>query len=292
MTREEAITMLKEMKSEECYKALIELCDMAISALQEPIDLKGTGTVVTMPSGYIDGDIDFHCDLKHNRMTWFNNTTESPNDVVETDDEVIEQSDLISRADAIREVEWALSSCKSWKCALMSLPSAQTKPNEDLVQRSDVLEIIREAQDGSGSTYEVLQPIFVKINALSLAEQVASKLKNPCDSLLTDSAEADKERECKLDFISRAEAVKAICNAQCELDVPHYPKCDQVKYCDDIKALLALPSADRPSGEWVNEWKDIDGGRMYGACCSVCHTIGHSGYNYCPSCGARMENEK
>lgn len=49
--------------------------------------------------------------------------------------------------------------------------------------------------------------------------------------------------------------------------------------------------ADRPSGEWVNEWKDIDGGRMYGACCSVCHTIGHSGYNYCPNCGARMKGD-
>ena len=37
MTREEAIQMLKEMKSEECYKALIDLCDMAISALSIPI---------------------------------------------------------------------------------------------------------------------------------------------------------------------------------------------------------------------------------------------------------------
>lgn len=56
--------------------------------------------------------------------------------------------------------------------------------------------------------------------------------------------------------------------------------------------MLKQQLDDRPSGEWVNEWKDIDGGRMYGACCSVCHTIGHSGYNYCPSCGARMENKK
>ena len=36
----------------------------------------------------------------------------------------------------------------------------------DLVQRSDVLEVISEAQDGSGSTYNILQPIFVKVNNL------------------------------------------------------------------------------------------------------------------------------
>lgn len=63
-------------------------------------------------------------------------------------------------------------------------------------------------------------------------------------------------------------------------------------YAEAIDIAIESLSADRPNGEWVNEWKDIDGGRMYGACCSVCHTIGHSGYNYCPSCGARMENTK
>lgn len=36
----------------------------------------------------------------------------------------------------------------------------------DLVQRSDVLEVISDAQDGSGSTYNILQPIFVKVNNL------------------------------------------------------------------------------------------------------------------------------
>ena len=44
----------------------------------------------------------------------------------------------------------------------------------DIISRADVLNIISEAQDGSGSTYEVLQPIFVKINALPSAEQVTS----------------------------------------------------------------------------------------------------------------------
>ena len=44
----------------------------------------------------------------------------------------------------------------------LSVDAVQT----DLVQRSDVLEVISEAQDGSGSTYNILQPIFVKVNNL------------------------------------------------------------------------------------------------------------------------------
>lgn len=51
------------------------------------------------------------------------------------------------------------------------------------------------------------------------------------------------------DLISRADAIEAICNCQCESDVPHYPECD-AKYCEDIQALLALPSADRPTEDY------------------------------------------
>ena len=90
------------------------------------------------------------------------------------------------------------------------------------------------------------------------------------------------------DYISRADAIEAICNAQCELDVPHYPQCDQVKWCDEVKALLALPSAEAVQGEWVdwlgngNEWE-----------CSICkcsvESHGSIAYKYCPMCGARMK---
>ena len=48
----------------------------------------------------------------------------------------------------------------------MAISALSAEPNEDLVQRSDVLEIISEAQDGSGSTYEILQPIFEKVNGM------------------------------------------------------------------------------------------------------------------------------
>ena len=52
------------------------------------------------------------------------------------------------------------------------------------------------------------------------------------------------------DLISRQSAIKVVCNSVCEDDVPHYPDCDQIKYCDEIQALISLPSADRPT-EWI-----------------------------------------
>lgn len=45
------------------------------------------------------------------------------------------------------------------------------------------------------------------------------------------------------DLISRQDAIKMVCNAVCEYDVSHYPDCDQIKYCDEIQALISLPSA-------------------------------------------------
>ena len=66
-------------------------------------------------------------------------------------------------------------------------------------------------------------------------------------------------------LIRRSDAIDALCNAMCELDVEHYPKCDQAQYCDEVSALLSLPSADRPTGEWIDHQED--------------------GYVECPFCG-------
>lgn len=106
------------------------------------------------------------------------------------------------------------------------------------------------------------------------------------------SAEKLQPRVETSDLISRADAIEAICNAQCELDVPHYPQCDQVKYCDEIKALLALPSAEAVQGEWI--WRtDIpigDGRTTSGYICSNCGKDYWHGnvFDFCPDCGARM----
>lgn len=52
-------------------------------------------------------------------------------------------------------------------------------------------------------------------------------------------------------------------------------------------AVNALPSADRPQGEWIIE-KDTNG-NTYGRC-SVCSMKQYAGQlNYCPNCGCRMK---
>lgn len=89
------------------------------------------------------------------------------------------------------------------------------------------------------------------------------------------------------DIISRQAAIDAI--RKSTEKYAGFMEMEQYTDDDAVDAINSLPSAESVHGEWVNEWKGIDGGRMYGACCSVCHTIGHSGYNFCPNCGAKMD---
>lgn len=62
-------------------------------------------------------------------------------------------------------------------------------------------------------------------------------------------------------------------------------------YVDD---LMALPSADRPTGEWVDAEIPIESGRaMPIQVCNLCNTfypLAHTGggYHFCPNCGAKM----
>ena len=130
---------------------------------------------------------------------------------------------------------------------------------------------------------------------------------------------ASVQKQTGGDYISRADAIDAVCNAQCELDVPHYPQCDQIKYCDEIQALLALPSADavhkpdysyeadmvkrlrqsdavQAHGKW-QRFNDEHG--TYWTGCSNCKgdipkdKYGIDMYtDFCPNCGAYMRETK
>ena len=90
---------------------------------------------------------------------------------------------------------------------------------------------------------------------------------------------------CKMDTAHRGDTISrqdAIKNA-------HFPVIDDASYevvrVDDI---LALPSADRPAGEWIL-MPMLPVNHRYK--CSICKRHHRERYDYCPSCGARMLKE-
>lgn len=64
---------------------------------------------------------------------------------------------------------------------------------------------------------------------------------------------------------------------------------------DIYDALEAIPSADRPQGEWLDyEIPSEDGGAMPIQVCSLCKTFyplayTGGGHRFCPNCGRRMK---
>ena len=83
-------------------------------------------------------------------------------------------------------------------------------------------------------------------------------------------------------LIRASEARKAILNAD--------PK---LAYCiDNIKAVDAVEVVH---GRWINKTKEIHGMVDERNDCSVCGQVywfACPDFNYCPNCGARMENTK
>ncbi len=76
-----------------------------------------------------------------------------------------------------------------------------------------------------------------------------------------------------------------------------YERCDTYDITDYrdlmLESVKVLPSADRPSGEWIDDIEAESNG-YYWANCSQCglqidvhENRGY--YNYCPHCGARMK---
>lgn len=120
-----------------------------------------------------------------------------------------------------------------------------------------------------------------------LAEAIETlKEKNRSDSLVTDSSDACKESESKLDLISRQDAIKTVirmCAPICDWELEKKAYTDCV-----IDEINSLPSAEPKTGEWV--WSDEDASWMCGACCCVFEEIDWKpNYNFCPHCGARMK---
>lgn len=61
------------------------------------------------------------------------------------------------------------------------------------------------------------------------------------------------------------------------------------------KEIKAIPSADRPQGEWINAEIPLEsGGSMPIQACNLCKTFyplayTGGGHRFCPNCGARMK---
>lgn len=134
--------------------------------------------------------------------------------------------------------------------------------------------------------------------------QPKSKLKNPCDSLLTDDSDECKEQKSKLDCISRQQAIEvvhkyfvdAIDKTPHEIDEGGDEIYTDTKAVNELlkhnkhisKAIKELPpvTPTERTGEWI---KNDD------FTCSACgyHMIvGGGAYNFCPNCGAKMGGDE
>ena len=83
------------------------------------------------------------------------------------------------------------------------------------------------------------------------------------------------------DLIKRAAAIKATWQE------PTYT--DPLNVLTEVRDRIeAVPSADRPQGEWIEVEEDWRHQIEFWKC-SECDFAVSSMYNYCPNCGARMK---
>ena len=95
------------------------------------------------------------------------------------------------------------------------------------------------------------------------------------------------------DTIYREDAIRAVCKG-C---IKEFKECAHHWSCPKLNELAAVPSADRPQGEWIDkgwkgDWQFETDGR--GHCwkvfeCSVCNGWDTRKTHFCPNCGARMK---
>ena len=127
----------------------------------------------------------------------------------------------------------------------------------DLISRQDALDMLCEdcrsisAQDCEYKDVCKTRN-FIMLLPSADKKQVTGKLNNRDDSLLTADSEAVKERKSKLDLISRADAIEAVRKKL--QDWGSYACEDYRRGLYESQDIIeALPSADRPTGEWQDE---------------------------------------
>lgn len=203
-------------------------------------------------------------------------------------------TDLISRADAINTLETEkrctdreedVSGLTLAKLLISALPSAEL-PKGDLISRKVLMDRLESfckwCKDGRLQGAEFVWDCIVP-NVPS-AEQVTSKLNNPCNSLLTEESNGSKEHKSKLDLISRADAIVAVSEAVAYGE----------EFIDVLQAIEKLPSAEAEQGVWEHIESPLEDNMFK---CSKCGnplkipTVdGEPIYKYCLHCGAKMGN--
>ena len=120
----------------------------------------------------------------------------------------------------------------------------------DLISRADAMGAVQDHFNADGfKGYDDGQKFMDRIKALPSAEQVTGKLKNPCDSLLTEDSDERKGQKSKLGLIRREDAIDAIDDA-IDADSPQWAI---------LRTKIGfLPSADAVSREeHVKELNDL-----------------------------------
>ena len=100
------------------------------------------------------------------------------------------------------------------------------------------------------------------------------------------------------DMIDRKMAIDAVCRV-CQ--VCDYNKCKGrnhfSKWCEEITALREIPPAEPKKGHWIGISDGYaDGYPVYVewecSCCGVIEEDEKPTWNYCPNCGAKMEDDE
>lgn len=120
--------------------------------------------------------------------------------------------------------------------------SVLSTPSGDLISRADAMAEFRECvkranENGETPTWNDAVSL---IGSLPSAKQVASKLNNPCNSLLTEESNGSKEHKSKLDLISRQDVIEALCRSSV---YAWSIEQDQTAHDWALNIIKALPSA-------------------------------------------------
>lgn len=120
----------------------------------------------------------------------------------------------------------------------------------DLISRADAMGAVQDHFNADGfKGYDDGQKMMDRIKVLPSAEQVTSKLNNPCDSLLKSDSDECKEQKSKLDLIRREDVIDAIDDA-IDADSPQWAI---------LRTKIGfLPSAELPKGDLISRADAIE----------------------------------